>query len=173
MSNEILTSLHGRKLGLGHKGNLVNNKADGSSSGLEVVKTVTAAEVLALNATPVTLVAAPAAGLAHIVKRVTVYKPAGTAFAAVAAGDDLVVKYTNGSGAQASGVIECTGFLDQVTAETRVVGFPGATTTTAGDVEPVAAAALVLHMLGTEVTTGDSPLYVRVEYDTIKTSFTS
>lgn len=137
------------------------------------MKTITAAQMLALNATPVELVAAPAAGLAHVVRRVRLHKPAGTAYATVAAGEDLVVKYTNGSGAQASGVIETTGFLDQATAQFRIVGFPGSTGSTAGDVTPVSAAALVMHLLVGEITTGDSPLYVLVDYDTVQLAFTS
>lgn len=173
MLNKILTSLHGRKLGLGHKGNLIENRANGAQHGGEVVKTVTSAQVLALNATPVSLVTAPAAGYALVVKRVTIHKPAGTAYAGIAAGEDLTVKYTDASGALACAQIEATGFLDQATAQTRVVGFPGATGTTSGDVNPVSAAALVLHLLVGEITTGNSPLYVRVEYDTIQLAFTS
>lgn len=172
-NDTILKSIHGKLFGLGHKGQLITNRTDGAQYGGEVVKTITSAQLLALNATPVELVPAPAAGFAHVVKRVTVHKPAGTAYAGIAAGEDLVVKYTDGSGAQASGVVETTGFLDQTTAETRVVGFPGSTTTTAGDVEPVSAAALVLHLLTAEIITGDSPLYVRVEFDTVLLAFTS
>lgn len=173
MANTILTSIHGRKLGLGHKGNLIENRPNGAQHGGEVVKTVTSAQVLALNATPVELVAAPAAGYALVVKRVTIHKPAGTAYAGIAAGEDLTVKYTDASGALACAQIETAGFLDQATAQTRVVGFPGATGTTSGDVNPVSAAALVLHLLVGEITTGDSPLYVRVEHDTIQLAFTS
>lgn len=166
MSSTILTSLHGKKIGLGHKGQLIVNKADESVVGGEVVKTITSAQLLALNATPIELVAAAPAGFAHIVKRITVHKPAGTAYAGIAAGEDLSVKYTDASGAEAVQV-ETTGFLDQTTAETRVA-LPAVAA-----IEPVAAAALVLHLLVGEITTGDSPLYVRVEYDTIKVAFTS
>lgn len=171
--DRILTSLHGKKVGLGHRGQMIVNKQNGAQSGCEVVKTITSAQLLALNATAVELVPAPAAGFAHVLKRMTIHKPAGTAYAGIAAGEDLVAKYTDASGAQASGVVEATGFLDQTTAQTRVVGFPGATTTTAGDVAPVSAAALVLHLLTGEITTGDSPLYVRVEFDTVQLAFTS
>lgn len=134
---------------------------------------ITSAQLLALNATPITVVAAPGAGLAIIPQRVVIYKPAGTAYAGIAVGEDLVLKYTNGSGAQCSSVIETTGFLDQTTAQTRVAGMPGSVTTTAGDYAPVANAAVVLHLLVGEITTGTSPLYVRTFYDIIKTVFTS
>lgn len=172
MANEILTSIHGRKIGLGHRGNLIVNRPSGSVYGGTAFKTITAAQMLALNATPVELVAAPAAGFAHVVRRVRLHKPAGTAYATVAVGEDLVVKYTNGSGAQASSVIETTGFLDQATAQFRIAGFPGSTGSTAGDVAPVSAA-LVMHLLVGEITAGDSPLHVVIDYDTVQLAFTS
>ena len=109
--------------------------------------------------------AAPGSGYALAFQRAMLYKPAGTAYSGVASGEDLVFKYTDGSGAQVSSVIETTGFLDQATAQVRYVGMPGATTTTAGDVKPVDNAAIVLHLLTGEITTGDSPLVVRVWYD--------
>lgn len=124
--------------------------------------TVTAAEVLALNATPKTLVAAPAAGRALIFEGAMVSKPAGTAYAGVAAGEDLSVKYTNGSGTAVGGA-EVTGFLDQATAQSRYIRPVGAASGVS-DITPVAAAALVLHMLTGEITTGDSDLTVRVFY---------
>lgn len=172
---DILTSLHGRKFGLGPNDELIVNRKDGHQAviGGSAFKAVTSAQLLALNATPQTIIAAPGAGLAIIPTRTIVYKPAGTAYAGIATGEDLVLKYTNGSGAQCSGVIETTGFLDQATAQTRVVGMPGATGTTAGDYAPVANAAVVLHLLVGEITTGDSPLYVRVWYDIARTQFTS
>lgn len=164
----ILTSLHGRLMGLGHRGNLIVRNKAGEQRNLQSFTTITAAQVLALNATPQTVVAAPDSGFAVVVNRVRVHKTAGTAYAGIAVGEDLVLKYTNASGAQACGVIEATGFLDQTTAQTRVAGFPGSTSTTAGDVAPVSGAAVVMHMLTGEITTGDSPLYVVVDYDIIK-----
>lgn len=165
--NEQVVSVHGSLLGLDKDGYLT-----GDRHGVTTTK-VTSAQLLALNATPQTVIPALGAGLAAIPRLVQLYKPAGTAYAAVGAGDDLVLKYTNGSGAQCSSVIEATGFLDQTTAETRVTGLPGSTTTTAADVEPVANAVVVLHLLTGEVTTGDSDLYVRVWYDVIDTVFTN
>jgi hypothetical protein len=173
MMSKILRSIKGRLVGLGHRGELIVNNSNDEQFGLVAFKTVTSAQLLALNNAPIELVAAPDAGFAHVVRRVIVHKPAGTAYAGIAAGEDLTVKYTNGSGALAAGQIETTGFLDQTTAETRVVGFIGASGTTSGDVEPVSAAALVAHLLVGEITTGDSPLHFRVEYDTIKLAVTA
>lgn len=137
------------------------------------VTTITSAQLLALNATPQTIVPAQGAGVAIIVERIAIYKPAGTAYAGIAAGEDLVARYSNGSGAQVSSVVECTGFLDQATAQTRYAYAPSTTGSTAGDITPVANAAVVLHMLTGEVTTGDSPIYVEVLYDLLRTVFTS
>ena len=75
----------------------------------------------------------------------------------VAAGEDLAVKYTDAAGAVCA-TIEATGFLDQAADEHRVVNAQEAAW------EPVANAALVLHLLTGEIATGDSPLKVRVFY---------
>lgn len=171
----ILTSIHGRRLGLGRDGGLIMNRQDGSQSllGLYKTATISSAQLLALNATAQSVIAAPGAGQAIIPVRVAIHKPAGTAYSGIAAGEDLVLKYTNAAGAQCSSVIETTGFLDQATAQTRVAGMPGATGATAGDFIPSANAAVVLHLLTGEITTGNSPLYVRVWYDIIPTVFTA
>lgn len=176
MSRTIQTSIHGRRLGLAKDGHIILAPQAGPHIdliGASKVVTVSSAQLLALNATPQTILAAPGAGLANIVTRVAIYKPAGTAYGGIAAGEDLVLKYTNGSGAQVCSVIEATGFLDQTTAQTRYAFGPGSTGSTAGDVTPVANAAVVLHLLTGEITTGDSPIYVRVWYDIIATAFTA
>ena len=175
---DIQTELHGRRAGLASipsgEGFIINRQ-DGTQTllGMQVSATITSAQLLALNATPQTVLAAQGSGIAIVPTRLIVYKPAGTAYAGIAAGEDLVLKYTNGSGAQCSGVIETTGFLDQTSAQVRYVGMPGSTSTTAGDVTPVANAAVVLHLLSGEITTGDQPLYLRMLYDVIPTVFTS
>ncbi len=129
---------------------------------------VTSAQVLALNATPITLVAAPGADYAAIFEGAIIYKPAGTAYAGIAGGEDLSVKYTDGSGL-AVGQAEATGFLDQTGAETRWVrAFTAASADSS--IEPVANAVLVLHLLSGELTTGNSDLHVRVYYRVIPTA---
>ncbi len=123
---------------------------------------ITSAQLLALNATPRPLVAAPGAGRALVFDGAILYKPAGTAYAGIASGEDLSIKYTDASGAEV-GQCETTGFLDQATAQTRYVR---PTTQASGNtaLTPVANAALVLNLLVGEITTGDSPLNVRVFY---------
>lgn len=173
---EIQTELHGRRLGLANineGGGLIINRANSEQTLLGMVTTVSipSASVLALNATPFSIVPAQGAGIAIIPTRMAIRKPAGVAYAGVAVGEDLVLKYTNGSGAQVTGVIETTGFLDQATDQTRIVGDPGSTGATAGDYAPVANAALVLHLLTGEVITGDQPLIVKVWWDVLKVAF--
>lgn len=173
---EFLTSLLGRRLGLTKEnGLLITDPKTSMQTLVGQVRTVkiTSAQILAMFTTPITVLAAPGAGLAHVVERVSVYKPAGTAYGGVAVGEDLVLKYTNAAGAQVSGVIETTGFLDQVTAQTRYVWAPATVGATAADITPVANAAVVAHLLAGEITTGTSDLYVRIWYDTIQTVYTA
>lgn len=133
---------------------------------------VTSAQVLALNATPITIVTAPGASLGLIFEGGVIHKPAGTAYAGVAAGEDLSVKYTDESGAEVA-QCETTGFLDQATAQTRYV-HPHSAASGASQITPVANAVLVLHLLVGEITTGDSPLHVRYLYRVVPmTTFAS
>lgn len=171
---DMRTSLHGKRFGLGPDNELIlDNDGVQVLLGKYATAQVTTAQVLALFATPIEVVAAPAAGLAIVPRLVVIHKPAGTAYAGIAAGEDLVLKYTDASGAQCSSVIETTGFLDSTAVQTRYAGMPGASGATAGDVTPVAAAAVMLHLLVGEIITGDSDLYVRTYYDLIETVFTT
>jgi hypothetical protein len=178
MAYEILTSVHGNRLGLDFQGNLVNTDGRGTVNrgifrGLCETVTVTSAQVLALNATPKTIIAAPGAGKALVFHKAYIHKPAGTAYSDIASGEDLQFKYTNGSGTQVSATVETTGFLDQTTAKTAVVFPQSSTSTTAGSVLLTENAAIVLHLLVGEITTGDSPLYVTVEYEIINHALTA
>jgi hypothetical protein len=130
-------------------------------------KLITSAQLLALNATPISVITAKGAGIAVVPTRWAIYKPAGTAYAGVAAGEDLVLKYTDASGEECSMQIETTGFLDQATAQMRMAGMPAAA------ISPVANAAIVLHLLTGEITTGTSDLSLRVWYDIVPTVFTT
>ena len=123
---------------------------------------VTSAQLLALNATPQTLVEAFGSDTVTEFVSAVVYKPAGTAYAGVASGENLAIKYTDGSGAQVCTDIETIGFLDQTTAQTRIAR-PIVTEYT-----PVQNAAIVLHLLSGEITTGTSPLVVTVYYRVFK-----
>lgn len=124
--------------------------------------TITSAQLLALNATPQTVLGAPGASKAIIPLGFLVHKPAGTAYGGIAAGEDLSLKYTDASGAELA-QMEATGFLDQATAQTRWA-FP-----VTANLTPVANAAIVLHLLVGEIITGTSPLKVRFFYRIIPT----
>lgn len=147
------------------------SKGDGTwtnaGTGGGATVTITSAQLLALFATPQTLVAAPGANKAIIFDGALLYKPAGTAYAGIAAGEDLSFKYTDASGLE---VAECeaTGFLDQATAQTRWVNAFRAASGISS-ITPVANAALVLHMLTGEITTGDSDLLLQVHYRIVPT----
>lgn len=131
--------------------------------------TVTSAELLALNATPKTLVAAPGSGKANVFEGAVAFYDYGTgAYAAVAAGDDFAVKYTDGSGLQVASC-EATGFIDQTSDQTRFI-HPYRAASGASDITPVANAALVLQMLNSEVTTGDGIVKLRVYFRVVPTT---
>lgn len=141
-----------------------------------VVKTITSAQLLALNTTPITMIPAPGANLMIKIVSWTVRHGTGTAYAGIAAGEDLVLKYTDASGAVAATAIETTGFLDQTTAQIRLANAlagSGAAASTPADLTPVANAAIVCHLLSGNITTGDFPLYLFIEYDIVPTDFTA
>jgi len=125
--------------------------------------TISSAELLALNATPKQIIAAPGAGKAILVEDAQWFLDYNSAaYAGIAAGEDLTLKYTDGSGAAIT-TLETTGFLDQTNDEFRhtVPGYGAA------GVEPVANAAVVAHLLVGEIITGNSPLKLRVRYRTV------
>jgi len=125
--------------------------------------TITTAQILALNATPQTIVGAPGANKAIIPMGVVLYLPFNSvAYSGIASGEDFSFKYTNASGAEVLQV-ETTGFLDASASAVRFAQ-PNATLLT-----PVANAAIVLHLLSGEVAAGNSPLKIRFYYRTVPT----
>lgn len=80
------------------------------------------------------------------------------------AGEDLVFKYTDGSGAAVSNTLDGGAF--DGTADALVPAYP--LNAAASELEIAANAAIVLHLLVGEWTTGDSPLKVRVFYREIE-----
>jgi hypothetical protein len=138
----------------------------GAQSTFRAEVTVTTGQLLALNATPKTLVAAPGAGKALVPTLITLFLDYNsTAYDGIAAGEDLVLRYTDGSGA-ALATIEATGFLD-ATADAVRWAIPASTAA----FTPVANSPLVLHMATGEIATGDSPLKVRIDYKIIDTAW--
>lgn len=121
--------------------------------------TLTAAQILALNATPVEILPAPGAGMGIVIDKVIAEKSAGTAYADIAAGDDIALKNTDANGATQA-TIECTGFMDQTTKEVQVKLGVG--------VLLAKNAKVVAHMLTGEITTGNCTLKLSVYYSIVK-----
>lgn len=146
------------RLGIGEAG------SGGGASAVSLyssIVTLTAAQVKALNATAITLVAAPGAG--YFIEPVSLLARLiyGTvAYDGIAAGEDLSFKWANASGAQMLTAIEATDFLD-ATADAYRLTYP---INLAANVVPVANAAIVVHMLTGEIATGDSLLRIETTY---------
>lgn len=131
---------------------------------------ITSAQLLALNATPVTILKAPGTGRAIIIDRVVMfydYDGATTSYTVDTTTQDLVLRYTDGSGTI---LCQCaaTGFITELNDETRIV-YPFRAASGDSDVEPTANAAVVLHLTTAEVTGGTSPLKLEVTYRIVKT----
>jgi hypothetical protein len=84
---------------------------------LESTVTLTAAQVKTLNATPVTIVAAPAAGEYIQILKVECLPTGTTGYDGVAAGEDLLFYYDTGSTAL---TVETDSWLDQNTPALRI-----------------------------------------------------
>jgi len=119
------------------------------------ITTITAAEMLALNASPKVLVQAPGAGKYVEVMRAELLLTYGTtAYTAVDNTKDLVVGYeTSGMLVQ----LESTGLLDQVTDQRRVAHHTNSHLVAENET-------VTIKTLAGEVLTGDSELKVKVEY---------
>ena len=118
---------------------------------------VTVAEMLALRATPKTLVAAPGAGyVLEFISALFIYDYAA---AFTETDDNIDVKYTGTSGAIASTELDATGLLDATSDQIRTLK-PIVT-----DLTPVANALLCLHNSGNGEWGGTgSPCRVKVAY---------
>lgn len=140
-------------------GLVLKNKCEFNKTALV---TLTSAQILALNATPVEVIAAPGAGYAIFVTKAVARHAAGTAYT-TGAGEDITLKFTNASGAQVITAFDSDGFLDAATAQIRSSLGLGGT--------PVANAAIVAHMLVGEVTGGNFDVELLIEYDVLPTDF--
>lgn len=122
---------------------------------------LSSSDILALRATPKTLVAAPGSGKILQFLGATLLLDA-TATAYIESSANLGIKYTDGSGVQVCETVEATGFIDQTT-DTATFARP--------KLDPIVAKtgcenkALVLHNLGAgEYTTGTGTMRVKIEY---------
>lgn len=122
---------------------------------------ISSGELLALRATPKTLVAAPSAGkVLEFVSAVLLLDATATAYVESAA--NLAVRYENTTGAKVSEDVEATGFIDQ-TADTMTTARPKLDAIVAKS--GCEAKGLVLHNLGAgEYTTGTGVMRVKCAY---------
>lgn len=164
----IQVSIHGRRFGLGPKSELIVNDANAGLQDARISPQATArriltnAEVLALNATPIELVAAPGTGKVLLPNRLTAYKAAGTAYVA-GAGEDLAIIHT---GQAAIVAIDSAGFLDSALDEFRLGERVPANPETL-DLTALANLALEATILVGEVTGGTSDIVVDLEYEVL------
>lgn len=125
--------------------------------------TLTTGQLLALFATPVSVIPAAGATKAAVIVDVDAfYDYNSAAYAGIGGTEDLVLRYTDASGSIMA-TIETTGFLDQTADQIRHVKGVGVT--------PVANAAVMAHMAVGEITTGNSPVRLRIRYRLIDTAF--
>lgn len=131
------------------------------------VITLSTAQVNALQATPITIVAAQGANTwIELVTAIITYDYAIAAFT-VAAGEDLVIEYGDGTDVTAS--IETTGFLDQTDDEIRYYPF-----VLAAGADPEATINQVLRIKNTgagEIADGGGEVDIRVVYRVYTTGF--
>lgn len=130
------------------------------SAGRQGDVVISSSEILALHETPKTLISAPGAGKTIVLDYAIFFLDYNSAaYASVGGSDDLTLRYTDASGA-IIGTLETTGFLDQ-TADKYALVVPSA-----GSVILPANTPLVAS-LGGAVTTGNSPVAVRLFYSVI------
>lgn len=128
---------------------------------------ITPAQLRALRATPITLVAAPGAGKFVELVAMHAWLDYGTTAhnAPTNANDDISARYTDGNGTQVA-TLEATGFVNATADQHRIVNATSGAPNSPAQYTPVENAALVAHNSGGAEYggTGDSPLKIEVFY---------
>jgi hypothetical protein len=121
---------------------------------------ISSSELLALHATPKTLLSAPDAGFAYVLESAIVFLDYGTiGYAGIAGGEDLSIQYASGD---TLATCETTGFLDSTSDAVRFLRPSLAVTPKNADV--------TISLLSGEITTGDSVLKIKLYYSIIPLS---
>jgi len=172
---QMQTSLHGHRIGLGPNNELIVNqeKAGGLRDAVHLSWSIargqlSSAEILALNGTPIEVIAAPGAGYAIIVDHAEFFLDYGTATYDEGAGEDLVLTYTDGSGIEVINPVDGADFLGLA-----ADAFAYSAGHVQADVQgfiPTANAAIVAFMKSGEVITGDGVVNYAVYYRRIATT---
>lgn len=135
--------------------------ASGAVASAEVSGTLSSAQLLAMNATPIEVIAAPGAGSAIIVEEVELFLDYGTATYAADAGEDLVLRY--GTSAVAIDTWDDADTIIEGTADERRLTKPD----TDLDLDDADNEAVEFAILSGEWATGDSPIKYRIKYRTL------
>lgn len=120
--------------------------------------TITSAQFLTLFTVPTVVLPAPGANKSIIITSAVVYKPAGTAYSA---GGVIVLGYN--SGLAITTTITATGFIDQVTAQTRIL--PGLSTS----YSPSANTSVVVRCASADPAGGNTSLVLAISYQIVPT----
>ncbi len=171
LSGDEAAFIDGVVAGVSAAGKALVLNTNSELNGLGVIKSadklITTGQVLALNATPIEVVAAPGPGIYREFLGAYLFLDFNSAaYAGIAAGEDLVFKYTNAAGVAVSQQVETTGFLN-ATSDALAMAYPDAADVS-GLIAAVVNAPIVLHLLVGEVITGDSPLKVRTYFRDIR-----
>jgi hypothetical protein len=134
------------------------------------VTTIATAAVLTLNATEVSILPAPGAGYVNVVEGVMLFLDYNSiAYSGVAAGEDLIISYTDASG-QIIATVETAAFMI-ATADDIAYAVPFDSTADVQSGLVVPNAAVVISLLSAEIAAGNSPLLTKVFYRTLPITF--
>lgn len=133
---------------------LINSSGAGGNSKIYQTKvTLTAAQIKALNSTPVTLVPAPGAGKVVSIVEINGYLNYGTT--QYTGNNNVELRYTDGSGAKVTGDLAYAWLLGAASAAVKAV---------AAAVTPVVNAAVVAAVPSANPTAGDSTVTLEIFY---------
>lgn len=145
-----------------------------ANAGIKVVMTITSAELDALGGTPLTMLAAPGAGLAAIITKMTLqYKFGTTPYVVGNADNNLVVAYGSNPTTAVAAEFETVGFLDATQSQFTYINGLGSFSPSAslGFINTVDAAnqPLVVSLQGTTpgLSSGDGTLVITFWYTVV------